>query len=143
MDPARSRYTPEANCSFEQKVRTAQSAGYNAVIVYNVDSDELVPMSAKNGTGIYIPSVFVGQTWGLTLKKDYTNPEYFVVLTGESPFNIQTHLLIPFAIVVGICFIVMIIFMIVKFVKDRRRQRRHRLPTSTLNKIPTCKYQKK
>lgn len=29
-----------------------------------------------------------------------------------------------------------------KFIKDRRRQRRHRLPASALNKIPTKKYQK-
>ncbi|XP_018575694.1 E3 ubiquitin-protein ligase RNF13-like isoform X1 [Anoplophora glabripennis] len=136
------RYTSELNCSFEEKVRIAQLAGYDAVIVYNINSEELVPMSAKNGTGINIPSVFVSYSSGEMLKNIYTDPKYFVVITGESPFNIQTHLLIPFAIVVGICFIVMITFMIVKFIKDRRRQRRHRLPTSTLNKIPTRKYQK-
>lgn len=33
-------------------------------------------------------------------------------------------------------------FQIVKFIKDRRRQRRHRLPSSALNKIPTCKFSK-
>lgn len=31
---------------------------------------------------------------------------------------------------------------IVKCIKDRRRQRRHRLPASALNKIPTCKFEK-
>ncbi|KAL3282983.1 hypothetical protein HHI36_006141 [Cryptolaemus montrouzieri] len=36
----------------------------------------------------------------------------------------------------------MIIFMIVKCIKDRRRQRRHRLPPSSLNKIPIRKFQK-
>lgn len=71
-------------------------------------------MSAENTTGIYIPSVFVGETSGIALK-GFALPDYYVVITGDSPFNIQTHLLIPFAIVVGICFIVMIVFMVSNF----------------------------
>ncbi|CAH0557484.1 unnamed protein product [Brassicogethes aeneus] len=134
------RYTLAENCTFEENVRYAQAAGYDAVIIHNIHSNHLIPMSAKNSTGIMIPSVFVSELSGFTLKM-YAKPSYFIVITGTSPFNIQTHLLIPFAIVVGICFIVMIVFMIVKFIKDRRRQRRHRLPASTLKKIPTCKFQ--
>ncbi|XP_045472215.1 E3 ubiquitin-protein ligase RNF13-like [Harmonia axyridis] len=136
------RYTQVKNCSFEDKVRIAQAAGYKALIVHNVNSNQLVPMYAENSTGIEIPSVFVSADDGETLKKNYSNLDYFLVITAESPFNIKTHLLIPFAIVVAVCFAVMIIFMIVKCIKDRRRQRRHRLPTSSLNKIPTKKYQK-
>ncbi|XP_060517131.1 E3 ubiquitin-protein ligase RNF13 [Cylas formicarius] len=135
------RYSAQ-NCSFETKVRNAQSAGYDAVIVYNIGSNELIPMSATNKSGIAIPSVFVGEQSGLMLKNIYTGPEYFIVITGGTPFNIETHLLIPFAIVVGICFVVIMGFMIAKFIKDRRRQRRHRLPKSSLKKIPTCKFQK-
>lgn len=105
------RYNNYTNCSFEQKVRIAQDANYNAVIVYNIGSDELIPMAAANGTGINIPSVFVGETSGYELK-GFAHPDFFVVITAESHFNIQTQLLIPFAIVVGICFIVMIIFMV-------------------------------
>ncbi|KAG5869554.1 hypothetical protein JTB14_002299 [Gonioctena quinquepunctata] len=134
------RYNDHLNCSFEQKVRNAQMVGYDAVIVYNMRSDALIPMAASNKTGIYIPSVFVSASSGSELK-NFANNDYYVVITGESPFNIQTHLLIPFAIVVGICFIVMISFMIWKFIKDRRRQRRHRLPTAMLKKIPTKKFQ--
>lgn len=137
------RYTLEENCTFEMKVRMAELKGYDAVIVYNIGSNALVPMSAKNATGINIPSVFVGQSAGFTLKNMYTDlHSFYVVITSDTPFNIQTHLLIPFAIVVGICFIVMVVFMIVKYIKDRRRQRRYRLPKSHLNKIPTCKFQK-
>lgn len=106
------RYNDVRNCTFAQKVRMGQLAGYDAVIIHNVHSDQLVPMSAKNDTGIYIPSVFVGASAGLELSQIYAKQSYFIVITGESPFNIQTHLLIPFAIVVGICFIVMVIFMV-------------------------------
>ena len=35
-----------------------------------------------------------------------------------------------------------IIAQIVRCIKDRRRQRRHRLPSSSLKKIPTHKYTK-
>lgn len=106
------RYNEVRNCTFEDKVRMGQAKGYDAVVVHNVNSNQLIPMSAKNSTGINIPSVFVSESSGLMLKKVYADPKYFIVITGESPFNIQTHLLIPFAIVVGICFIVMIIFLV-------------------------------
>ncbi|XP_017773958.1 PREDICTED: E3 ubiquitin-protein ligase RNF13-like [Nicrophorus vespilloides] len=131
-------------CPFEKKVRIAQDAFYEAVIVHNVDSDALEPMSAKNSSGIFIPSVFVSETTGKgLLRYSYNNSgEYFIIINSDMPFNINTHLLLPFAIAVGICFLVMLIFMVVKYVRDRRRQRRDRLSSSALNKIPTNKFQK-
>lgn len=131
------------NCSFEIKIRMAQQAGYDAAIIHNVNSNELEPMSAKDPVGILIPSVFVSEITGLIIKDNYLYDElYFVLINDDLPFNINTHLLLPFAIVIGICFLVMVIFMIVKCIKDRRRQRRHRLPNSSLKKIPTHKYTK-
>jgi E3 ubiquitin-protein ligase RNF13 len=71
------------------------------------------PMSAKNPEDIFIPSVFVGEEAGLILKDRYQYDHgYFVVINDEVPFNINTHLLLPFAIVVGICFLVMVVFMV-------------------------------
>ncbi|EFN74498.1 RING finger protein 13 [Camponotus floridanus] len=131
------------NCSFEVKVRNAQKAKYNAVIVHNVNSNELEPMSAKDNTGISIPAVFVGDVTGLVIKENYLyDQSYFLLINDDLPFNINTHLLLPFAIVVGICFLIIVIFMIVRCIKDRRRQRRHRLPNSSLKKIPIHKYTK-
>ncbi|XP_043288089.1 E3 ubiquitin-protein ligase RNF13-like [Venturia canescens] len=131
------------NCSFEVKIRMAQQAGFDAAIVHNVNDSELIPMSAKDPMGITIPSVFVSDISGLILKQNYLyNHMYFVLINDDLPFNINTHLLLPFAIVVGICFLVMVIFMVVRCIKDRRRQRRHRLPNSSLKKIPTHKYTK-
>lgn len=131
------------NCSFEIKVRMAQKAGYDAAIIHNVESNELEPMSAKDPLGISIPSVFVSAITGEVIKENYLYDQlYFILINDDLPFNINTHLLLPFAIVVGICFLVMLIFMIVRCIKDRRRQRRHRLPSSSLKKIPTHKYTK-
>ena len=95
-----------------------------------------------------------------------------LLLTNELPFNINSYLL-PFAIVVAICFAIMVVFMVsdsdrlnsilsevpsddfnnnnvmfelfvklVKCVKDRRRSRRIRLPSSSLKTIPTNKFKK-
>lgn len=131
------------NCSFEIKVRMAQEAGYDAAIIHNVNSNELEPMSAKDPIGIMIPSVFVSDITGVVIKENYLYDQlYFVLINDDLPFNINTHLLLPFAIVVGICFLIIVIFMIVRCIKDRRRQRRHRLPSSSLKKIPTHKYTK-
>ncbi|XP_072935568.1 E3 ubiquitin-protein ligase RNF13 [Epargyreus clarus] len=132
------------NCSFEMKVRNAQAAGYDCAIVHNVNSSELETMSAKDPEGIVIPSVFVNEIDGLILAEEYvyTTKRFYIMVNGDLPFNINTHLLLPFAIVVALCLIFILIFMIVKCIKDRRRARRHRLPNRSLNKIPTCKFSK-
>ncbi|XP_035429503.2 E3 ubiquitin-protein ligase RNF13 isoform X1 [Spodoptera frugiperda] len=131
------------NCSFEVKVRNAQAAGYDCAIVHNVNSSDLETMSAKNPEGIEIPSVFVSDLAGLLLGDEYLYTSgFYIMVNGDLPFNINTHLLLPFAIVVVLCLLVILIFMIVKCIKDRRRARRHRLPSRSLKKIPTCKFSK-
>lgn len=56
-------------CSFEDKVRRAQTAGFKAVIVYdNVDDGVLVAM-AGNRAGVKIHAVFVAKVSGEVLKK--------------------------------------------------------------------------
>lgn len=99
-------------CTFEQKVRMAQEAGYSAAIVHNVNSDDLETMTAKNSTGINIPSVFVSERTGIILRQVYSNNTFFIIINREEPFNFNMNLLLPFAVVVGICFVVMIIFMV-------------------------------
>ncbi|XP_063709202.1 uncharacterized protein LOC134837745 [Culicoides brevitarsis] len=129
------------NCSFEAKVRNAQAAGYDAVIVHNVGSNELEPMSANNDVGIVIPAVFVGEHTGRMINENYQwNEDFALLINNESPFNINTHLLLPFTVVVGLCFITMIVFTVVRCCRERRRQARHRLPKSLLKKIPTIKF---
>lgn len=72
------------------------------------------PMSAKDPLGILIPSVFVSDVTGVLIKEHYLyNQLYFILINDDLPFNINTHLLLPFAIVVGICFLVMLIFMVI------------------------------
>jgi E3 ubiquitin-protein ligase RNF13 len=70
-------------------------------------------MSANDPEGIFIPSVFVGEDAGLVLKAKYQyKSKRFVVINDELPFNINIHLLLPFAIVVGICFFILLVFVV-------------------------------
>ncbi|KAG8227711.1 hypothetical protein J437_LFUL007993 [Ladona fulva] len=150
------------NCTFEDKVRNAEKAGYAAAIIHNVNSSDLEesleiisdtefimggniePMSANGPTNITIPSVFVGQDTGIIIRERFQwNDGYYIVINDNIPFNINTHLLMPFVIVIGICFLIMMSFMIVKCIKDRMQARRHRLPSSALKKIPTTRYKSK
>lgn len=72
----------------------------------------LEKMNAKNPFNIRIPSVFVGYDAGLNIKKNYQwTTDYFIIITAEDPLSIN-QLLIPFAVVVGICFIIMLIFLV-------------------------------
>lgn len=128
-------------CQFEDKIRNAQKAGYQAAIVHNVNSSALEPMATNNPYGIHIPSVFIGSESGLLIKEHYLYDDgYYVLINDDLPFNFTPHLLLIFSVLVGLCFFVMIMFIIVKYFKERRRQRRHRLPKSSLKKIPIHKF---
>lgn len=131
----------EDQCTFEDKVKAAMKANYSAAIVYNFRTDELIPMGGNNPD--LVPSVFIGYSDAVRLMDQYTFKSgrgiYVVRITDNAIFDINAYLL-PFAIVVGICFLIMLAIMIFKCVQDRRRERRHRLPKSSLKKIPTKKF---
>ncbi|KAL9872961.1 E3 ubiquitin-protein ligase RNF13 isoform X2 [Glossina fuscipes] len=128
-------------CTFERKVRYAQAANFDAAIIYNNDSDDLEHMSALNSSGIRIPSVFVGHTTGISLQS-HPLGEIVLVINDELPFNINTQLILPFSILIGLCFLIMIFYMIYKCIREERRLRRYRLPKRMLKKLPILKYTK-
>lgn len=55
------------NCYFVTKVKNAQNAGATGVIVVNNQGDQIITMGGNDPT-ITIPSVFIGQTDGNTIK---------------------------------------------------------------------------
>ncbi|KAM7133678.1 E3 ubiquitin-protein ligase RNF13 isoform 1-T1 [Molossus nigricans] len=106
------------DCNFDVKVLNAQRAGYKAAIVHNVDSDELISMGSND-------SKYRGH----------------IVLVPEFSLPLEYYL-IPFLIIVGICLILIVIFMITKFFQDRHRARRNRLHKDQLKKLPIHKFKK-
>ncbi|KAF6139423.1 hypothetical protein GIB67_026265 [Kingdonia uniflora] len=91
VDPAQELRYPFAlivrgGCSFEDKVRRAQTAGFKAAIVYdNEDSDSLIAM-AGGSAGIKIHAVFVSKFSGEEFKKyaGLTNVETWILPTFEN-----------------------------------------------------------
>ncbi|KAL4608190.1 E3 ubiquitin-protein ligase RNF13 [Arapaima gigas] len=133
------------DCNFDVKVLNAQKAGYKAAIVHNVDSDDLISMGSNDLDilkQIDIPSVFVGEETALSLRDDYAYDKGgHVVLLPDFSLPLEYYL-IPFLIIVGICLILIVVFMITKCVQDRHRARRSRLRKDQLKKLPVHKYKK-
>uniref|UniRef100_A0A8C2YLL8 RING-type E3 ubiquitin transferase n=1 Tax=Chinchilla lanigera TaxID=34839 RepID=A0A8C2YLL8_CHILA len=112
------------NCNFDVKVLNAQRAGYKAAI--NID----------------IPPVFIGESSANSLKDEFTYEKgSHIILVPEFSLSLEYYL-IPFLIIVGICLILIVIFMITNFVQDRHRARRNRLGKDQLKKLPVHKFKK-
>lgn len=131
-------------CKFDEMVYGAQKLGYICVIIYNSEGDEgLVHMGgSKVASKVIIPSVFVGWTDGRYLRDyQYKRNGRYKVTVNKRP-DLKPYLLWPFAVVVGTCFILMIVFMVFKWIRGIRRKKRSRLSTKLLKKIPTKKFKK-
>ncbi|XWS15394.1 hypothetical protein CRYUN_Cryun35bG0093300 [Craigia yunnanensis] len=63
-------------CSFEEKVRRVQTAGFKAAIVYDNDDDGILVAMAGNAAGIKIHAVFVSKASGEMLKKHHIRREH-------------------------------------------------------------------
>ncbi|CAN6720288.1 unnamed protein product [Malus baccata var. baccata] len=99
-------------CSFEDKVRRAQKAGFKAAVIYdNEDSNMLVSM-AGSSAGIKIYAVFVSKTSGELLKKyiGLTNMEMWLIASFEntawSIMAISFISLLAMSAVLATCFFV-------------------------------------
>lgn len=140
-----------AGCKFDQMVLSAQKMGYSAVIVHNYESEgeKKHQMTGGRDAGLVeIPSVFVGYYDGFELGKYYiynstdgANGRFLIKIDTDG-FDMKPYLLWPFAIVVGTCFVLMLIFMLVRFCRDLHKKRKSRLSTKCLKKIPIKKFKK-
>ena len=138
-------------CNFADKVRNAEAAGYSGVIVYNIQTmtESRVAHFVNRHTTFagftddpQIPAILISHDDGKALNDSYLYDRgYFVVISPDLQFNLSAYLL-PFAIVISVCLILMISFMVIKCIRDRRKTRRHRLSLKHLKKIPTTKYKK-
>jgi len=135
-------------CDFAIKVLNAQNANYDAVIVANVNSDDLLHMGTFRPDierSIHIPSVFVGETSGNILNRTYlyfkANEPFVKITRGEASISLEMYL-IPLAAVTG-CFVLLIAaFGTVRMVREYRVRHRNRLSRQRLLKLPKKNYAK-
>jgi len=135
------------NCEFDTKGAKATEGGFDAAIIRSLESDGVQPIGGgSEARKVTIPVVYVGKTTGENLEaNDFkSHSDRRVVITYQSypPIWDYEFYMIPFAIIVGICFILMAMFMISRYYRHYLEQRRNRLSPTNLRKIPTKKFKK-
>lgn len=139
-------------CPFKDKIQFAQDAGYAGIIVYNYESsrdskinsfvNRHVSTAGLGFDDFSIPAVLISSEDGAILNRTYLYENgYYVILSPDLQFNLSAYLL-PFAIVISVCLLLMITFMVIKCIRDRRKSQRHRLSSRHLKKLPTTKFKK-
>ncbi|OVA04065.1 zinc finger protein [Macleaya cordata] len=99
-------------CTFEDKVRRAQSAGFEAAIVYDDEDDDALVAMAGSSAGIKIHAVFVSKRSGEALKKycGFPGIEIWIIPTFEnsawSIMAISFISLLAMSAVLATCFFV-------------------------------------
>ncbi|KAJ3681526.1 hypothetical protein LUZ60_016015 [Juncus effusus] len=100
------------NCTFDDKIRNTQNAGYKAAIVFdNEDNNPLVSM-AGSSTGIHIYAVFISKSAGQTLTRyaNRTDIDTWLIPTFEnsawSLIAISFISLLAMSAVLATCFFV-------------------------------------
>ncbi|KAJ4966056.1 hypothetical protein NE237_017905 [Protea cynaroides] len=107
-------------CTFEEKVKIAQNAGFKAAIIHNNEDGALIAM-AGDSAGINIHAVFISKASGEALKKNagLPNMELWIIPSFEnsawSIMLISFVSLLAMSVVLATCFFV-----------RRRRVRRER-----------------
>ncbi|XP_073141748.1 receptor homology region, transmembrane domain- and RING domain-containing protein 2-like [Henckelia pumila] len=108
-------------CSFEDKVRTAQAAGFRAAIVYDNENGALIAM-AGHSVGINISAVFVSKHSGETLR-DYANiPDMELWIVPSFQNSAWSIMGISFISLLAMCAVIVSCF----FVRRHRIRRRER-----------------
>lgn len=99
-------------CSFEDKIRRAQKAGFKAAIVYDNEADGGLVAMAGNSAGIKIHAVFVSKVSGELLQNyaGSTNVEFWIIPSFEdsawSIMAISFISLLAMSAVLATCFFV-------------------------------------
>ncbi|KAL3083566.1 hypothetical protein niasHT_039518 [Heterodera trifolii] len=139
---------PRGNCTFSEKAFFAQNAepsGYSALILFSGKGQSPIPMSgSKYAEQVTIPVVMVnyGCMQSLLFGPYSARHGYVVTIKASPGYYDLIKYLVPFVAIVGICFVVLFISLMIRLCRERRRLARKRLPRSYLKKIPTKKYRK-
>lgn len=138
---------PRGNCNFSEKayhVQYAKPSGFQALIVYNSKGKPPIDMAgSKYADLVRIPVLMISYQCMIAINSTYPASKGYMVQIKVSPgYYDLFRYLIPFVVVVGFCFIVLLISLAIRLCRERRRIARKRLSKRNLRKIPTRKFRK-
>ncbi|CAI4225545.1 unnamed protein product [Auanema sp. JU1783] len=138
---------PRGKCNFSEKAYYAQNStpiNVAALIIFNKPGEAPVDMNGgKFADKVQIPLVMVSHACIDTMMTTYPPSKGFLVQIKISPgYYDLFRYLIPFVVVVGFCFFILLTSLAVRLCRERRRISRKRLSKRNLKKIPTKKYRK-
>ncbi|XP_032232424.2 E3 ubiquitin-protein ligase RNF13 isoform X1 [Nematostella vectensis] len=135
----------DGGCSFGEKAYMAQKGEYDAAIIYSLTSDKIIDMESDEygRKADEIVAIHIGKTAAKELTRIDVLARNNIVITPQNLllWNVEVYI-IPFAIIVGICFVLMGLFMISRYYRHYLEKRRNRLSLTNLRKIPTKKFKK-
>ncbi|KAF8382082.1 hypothetical protein PRIPAC_71224 [Pristionchus pacificus] len=137
---------PRGSCNFSEKAYYVQNAsstrGFDALIVYNSEGKAPVEMAGgKFAEAVKIPVVMISYNCMMGLLERYPAQDGYAVQIKLSPgYYDLFRYLIPFVVVIGFCFIVLLASLLIRICRERRRQARKRLSRRHLKKLPIKKY---
>ncbi|XP_076370120.1 E3 ubiquitin-protein ligase RNF13-like isoform X2 [Tachypleus tridentatus] len=153
-------------CSMRQQILIAQQAGYDAAVIYNkginnlqhvtserltavdVSNQDISPVSALQlsystlGSEITIPAVLIGERDGIDIKNLYLyNKGCRLLLTRNAYFDWTKYILLLIS-VLFFALMMSVAFLVIKCVRDRRKNQRNRLSSKHLKQLPVSKFKK-
>jgi len=135
------------NCSFSEKAFNVQNAkpfGFDALVVYNEINEDPISMSGSiHASDVNIPSIMVNYKCMKDLTGKYSATKgYLTTMKANPGYYDLIRYLIPFVVIVGLCFIILFISLVVRLCRERRRLAKKRLSRSALKKLPIKKFKK-
>lgn len=133
-------------CPINDKIKNAQDAGYNAAVIYTDMEDNISSYSAFSHSAVKefkknkLIVVFT-ESDGIRLKNYQYETGCYIHIIPEEPFNILEYI-IPFGIATGICVFIFLLIMMIKCLRERRRNQRNRLSSQHLKQLPVIKFKK-
>lgn len=133
-------------CGFKRKISNAERAGFDFAVIFDPSTVHIDYVHF--GFDINIPVVVISFEDGIIIKNNYLyNNSYFHNYRIRIKPNIPdfSYYMYLFGAVIGVCFFVMLLFLmclLIKCVQERRKSRRNRLSSRQIKQIPTAKFVK-